>query len=313
MVSQRKFNELKISTNSRLHFGFLNLDSQKPYSYGSMGLTINKHKTLIQISKSKKFHSNLSKIYANKIKDFIKIMKLDSNVNINCSVKPDSHIGLGSGTQLAMALEEGVSKFYKFGTVKNIFSRKFRSGVGYNAYLKGGFIIDCPKNNSKSNELIFNRNFPKKWKIILLFDRNIKGLSGKKESNFFSLKQSNSNREKLSDIVLNEIIPSLIYEDFDIFANGLTRFQKLNSLFYSSIQKSYFLSNDIGKVIKKISRKFNVASGQSSWGPTSYIIVNPKTNLNEILSILDNTISMYNSLSYDVVSAANNGRRISYK
>ena len=48
-------------------------------------------------------------------------------------------------------------------------------------------------------------------------------------------------------------------------------------------------------------------------GPTSYIIVNPKTNLNEILSILDNTISMYNSLSYDVVSAANNGRRISYK
>ena len=71
MVSQRKFNELKISTNSRLHFGFLNLDSQQPYSYGSMGLTINKHKTLIQISKSKKFHSNLSKIYTNKIKDFI--------------------------------------------------------------------------------------------------------------------------------------------------------------------------------------------------------------------------------------------------
>ena len=117
MVSQRKFNELEISTNSRLHFGFLNLDSHQPYSFGSMGLTINKYKTCIQISKSKNFNSNLSKVYTNKIKDFIKTMQLDRNIHINCSIKPDSHIGLGSGTQLVMALEEGVSKFYNFETV----------------------------------------------------------------------------------------------------------------------------------------------------------------------------------------------------
>ena len=73
MVSQRKFNELKISTNSRLHFGFLNLDSQQPYSYGSMGLTINKHKTLIQISKSKNFTQIYQKFIQIKLKISLKL------------------------------------------------------------------------------------------------------------------------------------------------------------------------------------------------------------------------------------------------
>ena len=57
--------------------------------------------------------------------------------------------------------------------------------------------------------------------------------------------------KKLSDLTLNEIIPSIIYKDFDIFARSLTKFQDLNSLFYSSIQKSNYLSHDIAKVIKK--------------------------------------------------------------
>ena len=67
------------------------------------------------------------------------------------------------------------------------------------------------------------------------------------------------------------------YRDFDIFAKGLTEFQKLNYSFYSSIQKSMYLSSDIAKVIKDICKLFKVGVGQSSWGPTSYIFVNSKT------------------------------------
>ena len=151
------------------------------------------------------------------------------------------------------------------------------------------------------------------WKIILLFDSKARGLHGRSESRFFSSDTTISLRKKLSDLTLNEIIPSIIYKDFDIFAKSLTKFQDLNSLFYSSIQKSNYLSHDIAKVIKKVSMNFNVAAGQSSWGPTSYMLIESKNIHNGIISILDNTISMYNNLSYEIVSAKNSGRKLSYK
>ena len=58
---------------------------------------------------------------------------------------------------------------------------------------------------------------------------------------------------------------------------------------------------------------FKIAAGQSSWGPTSYMLIESKNIHNGIISILDNTISMYNNLSYEIVSAKNSGRKLSYK
>jgi len=313
MVVDKSFNEVKIITNSRLHFGFLNLKSSKSYSYGGMGLSINKHPTILTVSKASKFQSNLNKILNDKILHFIADNKLSKKIRIDCIDSPQKHIGLGSGTQLILSIEEALSKFYRFKQSINIFKRNYRSGVGVNSYKNGGFIVDAPKNNLQSNEIIFKTSFPKEWKIILIFDSKAKGLHGSSENKFFSTDTTISLRKKLSDLTLNEIIPSIIYKDFDIFARSLTQFQELNSLFYSSIQKSSYLSHDIAKVIKKISMNFNIAAGQSSWGPTSYMLIDPKYEHYEIISILDNAISMYNNLSYEIVSAKNNGRKLSYK
>ena len=63
-----------------------------------------------------------------------------------------------------------------------------------------------------------------------MFDNSIKGIHGKKEDQFFSYDNNSTLRKKLSDIILNEIIPSIIYKDFNIFAKNLV-FQKLNSSF----------------------------------------------------------------------------------
>ena len=313
MIADKSLNEVEIVTNSRLHFGFLNLKSSESYSYGGMGLSIDKHPTILTVSKATKFESNLKKTLSDKIFNFLCENKLSKKIRVDCVERPQKHIGLGSGTQLILSIEEALSKFYKFKENENIFKRNYRSGVGINSYMNGGFIVDSPKNNLLANEIIFKTSFPKEWNIILLFDSAAKGLHGSPENKFFSIDTTRSLRKKLSDLTLNEIIPSIIYKDFDIFARSLTRFQDLNSLFYSSVQKSSYLSHDIAKVIKKVSMNFNVAAGQSSWGPTSYMLIESKNIRNGIISILDDTISMYNNLSYEIVSAKNNGRKISYK
>ena len=313
MVSDKSINQVKIVANARLHFGFLNLKSSRPYSYGGMGLSIDNHPTILRVSRASKFKSNLKKTLRDKIFNFLCNNSLSKKICIDCIESPQKHIGLGSGTQLILSIEEAISKFYRFNENINFFKRNYRSGVGINSYKNGGFIVDSPKNNLLANEIIFKTKFPKEWKIILLFDSEAKGLHGSSESRFFSTDTTISLRKKLSDLTLNEIIPSIIYKDFDTFARSLTKFQDLNSLFYSSIQKSNYLSHDIAKVIKKVSMNFNVAAGQSSWGPTSYMLIESKNIHNGIISILDNTISMYNNLSYEIVSAKNNGRKLSYK
>ena len=233
-------------------------------------------------------------------------------IKIDCMHCPENHIGLGSGTQLILSVEELITEFYKLDISPNIFNRKFRSGIGMNSYIKGGFIVDAPKNSLSQSEIIFQTKFPLEWKAILLFDNKKKGLHGKSEKNFFASTSSHNLRKNLSDITLNELIPSVIYKDFRIFAKSLTKFQKLNAMFYSKVQKSLYLSNDINKIINQISKRFIVGCGQSSWGPTSYMFVDSKNDLNEILPILDKAISMYNNLSYEVVSAKNKARKLIY-
>tara|TARA_Y100000389_G_scaffold105276_1_gene102169 strand:+ start:3304 stop:4245 length:942 start_codon:yes stop_codon:yes gene_type:complete len=312
MVRDNAIKQVKIETNSRLHLGFMNINSSSPYSYGGLGVSIDNYPTVINISKSNKFESNLPKQYTNKILNYINKAGLKKTVKINCTNKPNSHIGLGSGTQLILSLEEGLSKFYNLDGKIDIFNRNFRSGVGFNAYKFGGFIIDSPKKELSTSELIFKSKFPKNWKVIVLFDNTKRGLHGASENKFFTKSNTNSIRKYLSDITLNELIPSIIYKDFDIFAKSLTEFQKCNASLYSSIQKSIYLSNDIAKIIKKVSSSFKVGCGQSSWGPTSYMFIDSKKDLKEILPILDKAISMYNNLSYDVVSARNSGRKLTY-
>ena len=310
MIKVNDNKALQIQANSRLHLGFINLHCPDKYSYGGIGVSIDKYPTILSISKSNKFISNLSKKSNNQILKYLKNNNFSMNIKIKCHKSPKQHIGLGSGTQLNLSIEELISKYYGINENINIFNRTYRSGIGFNSYNKGGFIIDCPKKNLNNSHMIFRNTFPSSWKIILLFDSKKKGLHGKREKSFFLPANSNNLRKKLSDIVINEIIPSVLYKDFDIFAKGLTNFQKLNSSFYLSVQKSMYLSLDIAKVVKDISKLFNVGIGQSSWGPTSYIFVDSKKDLKDILPVLNQTISMYNNLSYDVVSVKNNGRKL---
>ena len=84
MVSDKSFNEVKIVTNSRLHFGFLNLKSSNSYSFGGMGLSIDKHPTILTVSKALKFESNLKKAIRDKIYHFLCDNKLSKKIRVDC-------------------------------------------------------------------------------------------------------------------------------------------------------------------------------------------------------------------------------------
>ena len=316
MMKKRK--ELIITSPSRLHLGFYGFDDTYGYKYGSMGLAINAHKTLISIKQSKSFISHLPKKFTSPILKHLKLSDIRNNFEINVINKAPSHIGLGSGSQLSLCLGIGISKFLNIDTnvddIADLYNRGQRSGTGISIFKKGGFVVDACKKDKLLPETMFKSKFPKDWRVILLNDLDLKGTSGHRENKFFSKNRAiDHKKSELSHILLRGILPSIIYKDFQSFSQNLTEFQRITSGFYSEKQKGMFLSPQISNIMDYIKNYDNIGIGQSSWGPMAYIFVQSNLHAKELLSIIQNKFTVYNNVQLKIVSPWNSGYKISYK
>ena len=68
--------QLIIETNSRLHLGFISLNSSTPYMYGGAGLSISGYPTIIYIRKSKNLNQIFQKRCQRKFLHFLKKINL---------------------------------------------------------------------------------------------------------------------------------------------------------------------------------------------------------------------------------------------
>ena len=104
-------NTIQIITPSRLHFGFIELNNSCHSKFGGIGLSIDKFHTKIIIKKNTKMKlkskvSNKAQFFLTK---FCKKNKIKSNFSINIEKSSPQHIGLGSGTQLALSIGTAIS------------------------------------------------------------------------------------------------------------------------------------------------------------------------------------------------------------
>ncbi|MED5429787.1 MAG: beta-ribofuranosylaminobenzene 5'-phosphate synthase family protein [Pseudomonadota bacterium] len=313
--SKKNINELVISSPARLHLGFFGIEDNYGYSYGSMGLAINLHKTLIKVSKAKESYSNISKKYIKPLETYLNSIGKKQKMRIILENEMKKHVGLGSGTQTALCLGKGVSKFLglelDIENIAKIFNRGLRSGAGIGVFEKGGFIVDTCKKNNQHPQILLRKKFPSSWKIVLLSDMALRGFYGEREEKFFrNTKASKLISSELSEVVLRGIIPSIIYKDFTCFARNISYFQKLTAEFYKKKQKDLFISDEISKVIKYLSKSRTLGIGQSSWGPFSYIFTESLPSAKEVIKIIKTKFKMYNNLTYEIASAKNSGYTI---
>ena len=311
--------ELVISSPSRLHLGFYGLDDNYGYTFGSMGLAIDEYQTKLSINKSKRFSTNLPKKYIMPILKYLEQKNIKNTFMINILSSPPSHIGLGSGSQLSLCIGKLIFNYLgldiRTEEIVEIFKRGKRSGTGIGIFENGGFIVDSCKKINIMPKTMFRTKFPKGWKIILINDRNLKGISGDKEMDFFSknIEPHKKNSSELSHIVLRGILPSIVYEDFDNFSKNITEFQRMTALFYKNKQDGMFLSPEISKIMRYISGFDNIGVGQSSWGPMSYIFVESKLHAKELISVIENKFNVYNDISFKITNPCNSGYKIRYK
>lgn len=324
MKAKQRYPKKKITTiaPARLHFGFLNWNQRIDSSIGSFGMALNNFVTKITVERSKRL------IVEGPQKDLAKklVKKLLTKNNFSASVKViiektiPNHAGLGSGTQLALALGYSVYSLFgkkiKIKDIAKLLARGKRSGIGIGAFKYGGVLVDDGDLLQKSNsyrvpEIIIRIPFPKNWRIILILDRTIKGVHGNRERTVFKKLPSYPQKisQKFYKILITEALPSLTKENIGNFGKAVTKIQKIIGDHFSKFQGGNYSSYKVEKAIRWLNQMGVSGYGQSSWGPTGFVFV---SNEKKALRIIEKAKKEWNyekDLNFVLCRGRNHGFR----
>jgi len=274
---------LKITTPSRLHITLIDMNALRGRVDGSIGLTLDKPVISIMAHKSDSIEITGNSEHGERMKNSASAL-LPNGAGIHIEIENDypSHIGMGSGTQAALAAGMAVNRLYDLGlSVYEIAVKVGRggtSGIGVAAFEKGGFIMDgghkfsekkafLPSAASKlpTAPVLLRKDFPD-WHILIAIPRQ-KGASMKTEENIFRTECPVPLREveKLSHIILMQLLPALFEEDMAVFGSSINAIQELG------FKKKEVALAPVSNVLMNILREGGAyGAGMSSFGPTVY-------------------------------------------
>lgn len=264
---------------ARLHLGFLDMHGGLGRKFGSIGLALSELGTSITVREAHEVSAvgpsaSQAKEYAMVILD--KFM-LDSGVEICVESAIPEHVGLGSGTQLALAVGMGITKLFNktisLSDLAGFFHRGARSGIGIGVFENGGFIVDGGRSDKITTPpVIMRAAFPEEWRVILVFDNELKGLNGESESQaFINLpRMGEAEAAQICRHVLMQLMPALYEADCVRFGESISFVQNAIGEYFKSLQGGRYLSPFMADILEKLQIFGATGVGQSSWGPTGF-------------------------------------------
>ena len=325
-----------IETPSRLHLTLIDLNGIYDRIDGGVGITIEKPSLHLKaqpaegidvvFSKSKVLTESLAHDYTLKIINSatrtMEALSISGGFKFTVKTPYPPHSGLGSGTQLSLAVAKLISKMndvdLKASDLAKIVGRGGTSGIGVESFENGGFIIDgghkiiekpnfLPSSASSASPppIIARYDFPLDWKIILTIPDVERGVSGAEEIDAFKnyCPIALNEVEKLSHILLMKLMPAVIESDLDSFGNAVNTIQDIG---FKKIENK--LQNPIIANIMDDLRIAGAAGvGMSSFGPTIYAV----TDTNE-QNIVDAAEESLRNVGGEIIttSARNFGARL---
>jgi beta-ribofuranosylaminobenzene 5'-phosphate synthase len=311
-----KSSSIYVEAPARLHLGFLDLDGSLGRRFGSVGLTLNDISTKIIVRPAEQFNilgdpSGRVKKYAEK---FIAYKGISNNFELEVREQILGHSGLGSGTQLAIAVGTAISRLFelncKSSEIAVLSNRGARSGIGIGAFDQGGFLVDAGRNSDSSVPPIISRlEFPSNWRVILIFDQEQQGLHGQDEdASFATLPDfSSQTAEYLCRLVLMQILPAVSEQDIDVFNLGIYELQRCIGEYFASAQGGRYTSPAVAAACNFLESLGVKGVGQSSWGPTGFAFVDSETNAHLMLRKLQSKFENNKGLDFKIASARNIG------
>lgn len=322
---------IEVSTPARLHLGFLDLGASLGRRFGSIGLAINSHRTIIDITGAEQLivHGIDDQAVISKITELAERFLSHCQAAIKqIAILPaltvrqliPEHAGLGSGTQLALTIGRALAEFYQLplstAEIATIMARGQRSGIGINTFDYGGFVVDGGLGkNSLLPPMLINMPFPTDWRILLIFDRQYQGVHGDAERQAFQQLPDfpKADSQAICQLTLMQLLPALAEHNIDAFGLAVTEIQALIGAHFAPIQGGLFTSPNVARLIDQARQAGHKGMAQSSWGPTGCIFVDSEAAALALQQQLQTYCSQHQSLNgidLHITDAAQQGASI---
>ncbi len=189
-----------------------------------------------------------------------------------------AHAGLGSGTQLALAVATAVRRLHGIapdlrGDAARL-GRGARSGIGIGLFEQGGLVVDGGHGESRGGlpPLLARLPVPDAWRALLLLDPAGHGLSGMDERAAFAALPPMAEAETgaICRLVLMQALPALAEADLTRFGGAITQIQERLGDYFAPAQGGRFTSSRVTQALAALRRLGAPGVGQSSWGPTGF-------------------------------------------
>lgn len=311
----------QIRSPSRLHLSLIDLNGSLGRIDGGFGFALDNPKFVIEfndsddsiVNKGEKFIFNGPDEYLKHVQLIISKMESKFNVNyenINITVKNLilPHVGLGSKTQFLLSIAKGLCYLKKINlTIREMASlveRGGTSGIGYQIFEEGGFILDLGHSYGKNGEKttfipssaskaqpampFFHHTMPENWNVLLLIPNVKQGANNIEERNIFQdyTPIPLQDVEKISHRILMQIVPSIINKDLDNFAEALWF---INNHGFKKVEIG--LQHEcINNLLQDIYSTFKVPVGISSFGPGVFVITDSDEKSKEIYDYISSRL-----------------------
>ncbi len=278
---------ITISTPSRLHFSLVDMNGMLGRVDGGFGVALERPRTILRCSIANKddYNSNLRNI-VNKLREN-KIGKHKYKIEPLALIP--THVGLGSKTQLSLAVAKGISvlegKELDDRELAHIVGRGGTSGIGVASFSSGGFIVDgghstkvkegfSPSRYSVAPPppVIARFSVPKTWHFVVAIPDGM-GTHGKDELRVFREYCPIPARdvERLTRVLFSIILPSVVEHDIGNFGKGIWMVQNVG---FKKIENR--LRGKAHMRLLEFMNERSSGAGLSSFGPATFAIVEGK-------------------------------------
>jgi beta-RFAP synthase len=259
-----------------LHFGLL--DTVDPF--GGVGLMIDRPRTEVRVTPAPAFESFGPR--SSRVMDVAKRVAAWLGMDQElppCRVEVIGHVpahcGLGSGTQLAMSVAEGICcclgvELEPTRLAMQLAARGKRSAVGIHGYFHGGLILEGASPHTDLNAIQQRLELPDGWCVAVVVPRiDLPLVHGEEEvDKFASLPPAPSAAAReLKRIACQELMPSAATRDFEAFASAVSRYNHASGNLFAALQGGAYNGPEIGGLVGWLTQRGVSGVGQSSWGP----------------------------------------------
>lgn len=301
--------EVRVKTPARLHFTLIDLNGSLSRVDGGIGVAIDRPNVVVKAS-----FSDRHEVYGLRkdsveavLRKVVEAFNMESRgVRVEVLEAIPEHVGLGSKTQLSLAVAKAVSSLFglkcNVRRLASITGRGGTSGIGVAAFEKGGFILDGGHSFGKGKDkekflpssassappapVLVRYNLPEKWFFVVGVPNVGKGAHGAKEVKIFEkfCPIPRHEVEAICHLILMKILPSVVERDLSSFGEGLTEIQRLG---FKKIEVS--LQPPLVKELIDSMLKWGAAgAGMSSFGPAVFGVVEGRRAAESLLSEVKN-------------------------